>query len=155
MQKIYLLVGQIIENAQYIEFNLATLVKCDYILKEFDKTNEMKVSRYNKIVEEAEVISSALSRKTLGEIILQIKELNRLEIDEITCLEKVLRTRNYLVHQYFKKNDFSKSNETFINKEISYLTNILNSMYNLNNSLARIIEYEQMELNSIKWFKNN
>ncbi len=152
MDRIYSLIGKIIENAQYIEFNLATLVKCDYILKEFDHTSELSLSRYNQIVEEAIQTSNELTHKTLGEIIFQIKAINRLDNEEIACLEKVLKTRNYLIHQYFKKNDFSKeaSNEAFLLKEINYLTNIFSSMYNLNTSLARIIEYEQKELAQIK-----
>lgn len=152
MERIYSLIGKIIENAQYIEFNLITLVKCDYILKEFDNKSELSLVKYNLIVEEAEITSLELTHKTLGEIIHQIKSLNRLDSDEIACLERVLKTRNYLVHQYFKKNDFLKQNidNNFIKKEIDYLTNILVSMYNLNNSLAKIIEYEQAELALIK-----
>lgn len=151
MERIYTLIGKIIENAQYIEYNLTTLVKCDYILKEFDKQNELSLSRYNQIVEEADNYARQLSNKTLGEIIYQLKQMNRLASDEIDCLHKVLKTRNYLVHQYFKKNDFTNHylDESFLKNEINYLFNILTSMHNLNNSLARIIEYEQIELKNI------
>lgn len=151
MERIYTLIGKIIENAQYIEYNLTTLVKCDYILKEFDKQTELSLSRYNKIVEEASFYASELNHKTLGEIILKLKQMNRLSIDEIDCLHKVLKTRNYLIHQYFKKNDFTNHylDESFLKNEINYLFNTLTSMNNLNNSLARIIEYEQLELKNI------
>lgn len=152
MERLYSLIGKIIENAQYVEYNLAILMQCDLILKEFDHVGEMPLTRFNEIVQEAEQNANVLSRMTLGEIIFNVKAMNRLDSDEIECLEKALKTRNYLVHQYFKKHDFQKeqNNYEIIEKEINYLTNILNSMYHLNNSLAKIIDYQQKEIDLIK-----
>ena len=36
MEKLYILIGQIIENAQYVEWNLALMLRCHTILKEFE-----------------------------------------------------------------------------------------------------------------------
>ena len=78
--------------------------------------------------------------------------MNRLSEDEVNKLEKVLKTRNYLVHQYFKKHDFEHfyQDEEFLNKEINYLKDTLSTMSHLNLSVASIITYQQEMIKSIK-----
>lgn len=152
MNQIYNLIGQIIENSQYIEWNLALMLRCDTILKEFEKTSSIPLSRFETVVKEAENLAFELGHMTLGEIIRLARETNQLSNYEIESLEKVLRARNYLVHQYFKKHNIEeeKSNPNFLEKEINYLTNILNNMLQVNNALAKIVKFEQEQLDSIR-----
>lgn len=152
MNRIYQLVGQIIENAQYLEFNLLLMLKYDIVLKAFDKEQAITIERYHQLVIDAENKSMELKHKTMGEIIHNIREMNRLSDDEVNKLEKVLKTRNYLVHQYFKKHDFEHlyQNEEFLNKEIAYLKDTLSTMSHLNLSVASIITYQQEMIKSIK-----
>ncbi len=152
MNRIYQLVGQIIENAQYLEFNLLLMLKYDIVLKAFDKEQAITIERYHQLVIDAENKSMGLKHKTMGEIIHNIREMNRLSDDEVNKLEKVLKTRNYLVHQYFKKHDFEHlyQNEEFLNKEIAYLKDTLSTMSHLNLSVASIITYQQEMIKSIK-----
>ncbi|MCI6508988.1 MAG: hypothetical protein SOY80_01000 [Bacilli bacterium] len=152
MNRIYQLVGQIIENAQYLEFNLLLMLKYDIILKAFDKSRAITIEKYHQLVIDAENKSMELKHKTMGEIIHNIREMNRLSEDEVNKLEKVLKTRNYLVHQYFKKHDFEHfyQDEEFLNKEINYLKDTLSTMSHLNLSVASIITYQQEMIKSIK-----
>ena len=152
MNRIYQLVGQIIEIAQYLEFNLLLMLKYDIILKAFDKSHAITIEKYHQLVIDAENKSMELKHKTMGEIIHNIREMNRLSEDEVNKLEKVLKTRNYLVHQYFKKHDFEHfyQDEEFLNKEINYLKDTLSTMSHLNLSVASIITYQQEMIKSIK-----
>lgn len=152
MNRIYNLIGQIIENSQYIEWNLALMLRCDTILKEFEETNTIPLSRFESVLKEAENLAYELGHMTLGEIVRLVKETNQLSINEIEGLEKVLRTRNYLVHQYFKKHNIEeeKNNPIFIEKEINYLTNILNNMVQINSILVKIVNFEIEQLESIR-----
>lgn len=152
MEKMYQLIGKIIESSQYIEWNLAIILRCNTILKEFEKTNHISLSRFENVLQEAEEQAIELEKMTLGEIIHRIKEIERLQDEDIIQLEKVLRTRNYLVHQYFKKHNIEeeKKDIKFVNNEIRYLEDILQKMYIVNNTLVEVINFEQAQLNTIK-----
>lgn len=148
MERLYTLVGQIIENAQYIEWNLALMLRCHMILKEFEENDTIPLSVFENVVKDAEDLSYELSHQTLGEIVHRVKETRLLKLDDILKLEKVLRERNKLVHHYFKKHDFDDNSN--VEKEISYLTNILNNMNQVNITLADIINQQQEQINSIE-----
>ena len=152
MEKIYQLIGQIIENSQYIEWNLALILRCNTILKEFERTNSIPLSRFENVLQEADELADELSRMTLGEIIHRVKEIERLRSEDIEQLERVLRTRNYLVHQYFKKHNIEeeKQDSNFINNEVKYLETILQKMYEVNSVLVEIINFEQAQLSTIR-----
>ncbi len=152
MKKIYQLIGQIIENSQYIEWNLALILRCNTILKEFERTNSIPLSRFENVLQEADELADELSRMTLGEIIHRVKEIERLRGEDIEQLERVLRTRNYLVHQYFKKHNIEeeKQDANFINNEVKYLETILQKMYEVNSVLVEIINFEQAQLSTIR-----
>lgn len=152
MEKIYQLIGQIIENSQYIEWNLALILRCNTILKEFERTNSIPLSRFENVLQEADELADELSRMTLGEIIHRVKEIERLRGEDIEQLERVLRTRNYLVHQYFKKHNIEEEKQyaNFINNEVKYLETILQKMYEVNSVLVEIINFEQAQLSTIR-----
>ncbi len=152
MEKIYQLIGQIIENSQYIEWNLALILRCNTILKEFERTNRIPLSKFENVLQEADELADELGRMTLGEIIHKVKVIERLHNEDIEQLERVLRTRNYLVHQYFKKHNVEeeKQDANFINNEVKYLESILQKMYEVNNILVEIINFEQAQLSTIR-----
>jgi len=151
MDEIYNLVGKIIENAQYLEYNLIIMIKYDKILKIFKNQKVIQKDEYLKKVEEATEFANSIKRKTLGEIIYIINEMNTLSNDELKDLEKVLKTRNYLVHQYFKDLDLEQglSNDKLL-KEVRYLNNILTRMHQLNTSVASVIFYSQSIIEKIR-----
>lgn len=149
MEQIYNLVGQIIENAQYLEYNLIMMIKYDKILSIFKNNQSVNLHDYEKVITQATSDVEELKHKTLGEIIYTINAMNTLSEEELTDLEKVLKTRNYLVHRYFKEKDFD-DNPDLIIRERGYLTNTLNRMQTLNLSVANVINYQQEVIKSIK-----
>lgn len=152
MYNLYVLIGQIIESSQYIEWNLALMLRCDTILKEFEQTNSIPLSRFENVVKEAENMAYELGHMTLGEIIRLVKQTKQLSNSDILNLEKVLKTRNYIVHQYFKKHNIveEKDSPYIIEKEINYLTNVLLNMNELNDLLVKVVKFEQNQLETIR-----
>lgn len=151
MNRLYIAIGEIIKNTQYVEYNLGLMIRCHTILKEFEKSNTVELDRFNQVVEEASKISYELQYMTLGEILRRVKNTGWLRLEEINKLEYVLKNRNYLVHQYFKKNDMEESKgENFIVNELKFLNNILNTIKEVNEFLARIVIRQQKLLDSIE-----
>lgn len=151
MKRIYTLIGEIIKNTQYVEYNLALMIRCHTILKEFEKSNTIDIDLFNSVVEEASKIAYDLQYMTLGEIIYKVKNTRWLKLDEVNKLEKVLKNRNYLVHQYFKKHDVEEGKgEDFILKEIKYLDDILYNIRDVNDFLVKIVLRQQKLLDSIE-----
>lgn len=151
MKRIYEMIGEIIKNTQYIEFNLALMIRCHTILKEFEKTDTIDIELFKSVVEEASKISYELQYMTLGEILRKVKNTRWLKLDEVNKLEKVLKDRNYLVHQYFKKHDVEEGKgETFILNELRYLDGILDNIKVVNDILVRIVIKQQQLLDSIE-----
>ncbi len=116
---LYNLFGEIFENAQYIEWNIALIVS---------KSQNINASNlFNKMQE-----------MTMGQIIGYAKKVEFFEDDDLDELEYILNKRNYLAHQFFKQNDIVKhsNNTDFLNNKIGELRNILTRFQNFNNVLS-------------------
>lgn len=151
MDRVYKAIGEIIKNTQYVEYNLALMIRCHTILKEFEKSNVIELDRFNQVVEEASKISYELQYMTLGEILRRVKNTGWLRLEEINKLESVLKNRNYLVHQYFKKHDVEEGkSEEFICGELKFLNSILSNIKDVNEFLVRIVLRQQKLLDSIE-----
>ena len=115
MDKLYLLVGQIIENAQYIEWNLALMLRCHMILKEFEENDTIPLSVFENVVKDAEDLSYELSHQTLGEIVHRVKETRLLKLDDILKLEKLESaiSNNAAMRALQKMVDFISRNKNY------------------------------------------
>lgn len=119
IHKLYELFGEIFENAQYIEWNVALIVSKSHNMTAdslFDKMQEM----------------------TMGQIVGYAKNVEFFDDGDISELEYILDKRNYLAHQFFKQNDIVKhrNNWKFIENKIRELQNILTRFQNYNNALS-------------------
>ena len=119
INKLYELFGEIFENAQYIEWNVALIVSKSHNMTSadlFDKMQDM----------------------TMGQIIGYARNVEFFSDNDIEELEYILDKRNYLAHQFFKQNDIVKhnSNEKFLDNKIRELRNILTRFQNYNNALS-------------------
>ncbi len=119
INKLYELFGEIFENAQYIEWNVALIVSKSHNMTAadlFDKMQDM----------------------TMGQIIGYARNVEFFSDNDIEELEYILDKRNYLAHQFFKQNDIVKhnSNEKFLDNKIRELRNILTRFQNYNNALS-------------------
>lgn len=151
MDRLYKAIGEIIKNTQYVEYNLGLMLRCHTILKEFEKSNTIELTKFKEVVDEASKISYELQYMTLGEILRRVKNTGWLRLEEINKLEYVLKNRNYLVHQYFKKHDVEENiNDSFILNELKFLNNILSTIKEVNEFLVRIVIRQQKLLDSIE-----
>ena len=115
----YELFGEIFENAQYIEWNVALIVSNVY--------NTAAACLFEKMQE-----------MTMGQIIGYARNVEFFSDDDISELEYILEKRNYLAHQFFKQNDIVKhsDNEKFLDNKVGELNNILIRFQNYNKRLS-------------------
>ena len=116
---LYELFGEIFENAQYIEWNVALIVSNVY--------NTAAACLFEKMQE-----------MTMGQIIGYARNVEFFSDDDISELEYILEKRNYLAHQFFKQNDIVKhsDNEKFLDNKVGELNNILIRFQNYNKRLS-------------------
>lgn len=119
INELYNLFGEIFETAQYIEWNLALLI-C-----KSQNTN-------------ADNMFNDMQDMTMGQVIGYAKDASLFNEDAICELEYILDKRNYLAHQFFKKNDIVKHNKNyaFLENKVRELQNILTRFQNFNRILS-------------------
>lgn len=119
ISELYKLVGEIFENAQYIEWNVALIVS---------KSQNMN----------ADDLFEKMQDMTMGQIVGYAKNVEFLGDDDISELKYILDKRNYLAHQFFKQNDIVKhrNNVKFLENKIRELRNILTRFQNYNGALS-------------------
>lgn len=108
-EKIFILIGELIELIQYIEWNLCIELDID-----------------------------GLGKYTLGQIKNMIIEEEIFEDDTADELVNILERRNDLIHKYFKRLDFEKhsDNYSFLVNQFNYLSNFLKQVQEFNNVLV-------------------
>ena len=119
INELYNLFGEIFETAQYIEWNLALLI--------------CKSRNTN-----ADNMFNDMQDMTMGQVIGYAKDARLFNEDAICELEYILDKRNYLAHQFFKKNDIVKHNKNyaFLENKVRELQNILTRFQNFNKILS-------------------
>lgn len=117
--ELYELFGEIFENAQYIEWNVALIVSKSHNMTAADLFEKMQ-------------------DMTMGQIVSYAKNVEFFGDGDISELEYILDKRNYLAHQFFKQNDIVKHNNNvkFLENKIRELRNILTRFQNYNSALS-------------------
>lgn len=119
INELYELFGEIFENAQYIEWNVALIVSKSHNMTAADLFEKMQ-------------------DMTMGQIVSYSKNVEFFGDGDISELEYILDKRNYLAHQFFKQNDIVKHNNNvkFLENKIRELRNILTKFQNYNSALS-------------------
>lgn len=119
INELYELFGEIFENAQYIEWNVALIVSKSHNMTAADLFEKMQ-------------------DMTMGQIVSYAKNVEFFGDSDISELEYILDKRNYLAHQFFKQNDIVKHNNNvkFLENKIRELRNILTRFQNYNSALS-------------------
>lgn len=127
MNAIYELVGEILEVTQYIEWNLALIV-CDSLVGD-ESVN-------------VDQLFDEMQAMTMGREIALIKKVEVFHENNLQEIEYILDKRNYLAHQFFKKNDCVKhyNNYGFVKNKINELRNILLRFQRFNKKIFKIIK---------------
>lgn len=119
INELYELFGEIFENAQYIEWNVALIVSKSH--------NMIAADLFEKMQD-----------MTMGQIVGYAKNVEFFGDGDISELAYILDKRNYLAHQFFKQNDIVKhsNNVKFLENKIRELQNILTRFQNYNSALS-------------------
>ena len=152
MSRIYELIGKIVESAQYLEHNMSLMIYYNEILKEFKKRKEIPADEYDKIKERALKLQEDLSYETMGHIIKKVEEVRLFSSEDIRCLVSVLKSRNDIVHRYFRNNDFNENNRNdpkFIKKHENKLIDIYEETLRVNGAICKVIGMQKKEYDSI------
>lgn len=135
MDRIYYIIGKIIEKTQVIELNLEEVVKFSEIVGEYNRNRDMKLKDLKIAEDSAEYLREKMESMTLGErihIVCATRCFSKQEADE---LRSALEKRNYFVHEYFKLFIYSKDNKAMIDDEVSALKDYYTSLVSLNKKI--------------------
>lgn len=145
LKEIYKLVGQIIEQAQLIEWNLAYAIQMSIVLKEFDEKETISNSRYNELQNDAKKLRKRMETMVLGKIIQKAKDIERFNDTEIIQLEEALEIRNYYAHNFFKKEDLTEAD---YGQKMDVFEDYKN-IEHMNNVLIKIVQRLEREMGDI------
>lgn len=135
MDRIYYIIGKIIEKTQVIELNLEEVVKFSEIVGEYNRNRDMKLKDLKIAEDSAEYLREKMESMTLGErihIVCATRCFSKQEADE---LRSALEKRNYFVHEYFKLFIYSKDDKAMIDDEVSALKDYYTSLVSLNKKI--------------------
>jgi hypothetical protein len=123
MTEIYALVGGIMQLSQFIEHNVALMIRMNEVLKEFDKRKSIPIIEYEKIEEGAVELQEKLLNSTMGTILSKAQQVALFRKGDVAVLKKVLEHRNMIAHHFFKDNAFEQHGQQvgFISKRKKYL----------------------------------
>ena len=132
MDRIYFIIGKIIEKTQVIELNLEEVVKFSEIVGEYNRNREMTLKDLKIAEDSAEYLRGKMESMTLGErihIVCATRCFSKAEADE---LRQALEKRNYFVHEYFI---YSKDDKELISDEVNALKEYYSSLVSLNKKI--------------------
>lgn len=135
MDRIYFIIGKIIEKTQIIELNLEEVVKYSEIVGEYNRNREMSVKDLKIAEDSAEYLRGKMESMTLGErihIVCATRCFSKAEADE---LKAALEKRNYFVHEYFKLFIYSKDDKELIADEVNALKDYYATLVTLNKKI--------------------
>lgn len=151
MNRIYCVIGKIVEVTQNIEYNILEVIENSEIIKEFKRHNNLiNLKEYNQVVSDAKYLKDKMENMTFGQIISIVYESESLKYDEINELKALLEKRNYFTHEYFKVTSFDNANEEFIVEEFEAIKEYLKKLNNMLSKLQIIKKGQQERLKFLK-----
>lgn len=150
MDRIYYIIGKIIEKTQIIELNLEEVVKYSEIVGEYNRNRDMTLHDLKIAEDSAEYLREKMESMTLGErihIVCATRCFSKSEADE---LKQALEKRNYFVHEYFKLFIYSKNDKALIDEEVDALKAYYATLVTLN---KKIEIYKQSFMNDYEKIK--
>ena len=145
-EKVYYLVGRIIESVQSIEYNLIEGTKMAKILNVFNKYKNVSPFYFQKIEKETKELAEEMTNMTFGQLMGIISQYDVLPADDLEYLESLLSKRNQLVHKYFKYNELNKASDELKHK---YLTRFLEESVAFQKYLDNLIVEMKKDLDNV------
>lgn len=143
MTRVRTRLGEDIETVQYIEFNLGLLLMYNEVEKKILDLKAKNIPITNRrlaaINKSAKEIQDSVSTLTFGSLISTVSEADIISPRDLDELKSILTTRNYLVHQFFKKESFEeqRNNSIFLEQKSNYLSKFHNRCTNFNDMMTK------------------
>lgn len=143
MTRVRTRLGEDIETVQYIEFNLGLLLMYNEVEKRILDLKAKNIPITNRrlaaINKSAKEIQDSVSTLTFGSLISTVSEADIISPRDLDELKSILTTRNYLVHQFFKKESFEeqRNNSIFLEQKSNYLSKFHNRCTNFNDMMTK------------------
>jgi len=145
MNRIYCVIGKIMEVTQNIEDMIGEICENSEIIKEFSRHAKMSYADLKQVQEDAAYLKEKMQTMTFGSLISVVYESKSLSYAEINELKAHLEKRNYFVHEYFKVTKFGIApKEEFIVEEFEAIKEYLTSLKKMLGRLT-IIKNGQIE----------
>lgn len=153
MNRIYCIIGKLVEVTQNIELDIVDIIEKSEIIKEFSRHETMTIEAYNQVVDDASYLKNKMETMTFGQMISIVYDSKSLKNDEILELKALLEKRNYFTHEYFKVTKFGKNaSEEFIVEEFEAIKDYLK---NLKNMLSRLELIKNNQIERLNFLKKN
>lgn len=153
MNRIYCVVGKLVEVTQQIEVDVGEIVELSEIIKEFSRHKQMTSQDLKQVEDDAKYLKEKMETMTLGQMIGVVYESKTLSHDEINEFKAILEKRNYFTHEYFKYTDFAKNNtEEFIVEEFEAIKQYLAKLKKM---LSRLEIIKDGNLKRLEYLKKN
>ena len=152
MNRIYCVIGKMVEVTQCIEMNIADIIEKSEIIKEFSRHSHMTKQDYLQVVDDALYLKNKMESMTFGQSISIVYDSKSLKKEEIDELKDLLEKRNYFTHEYFKFTDYKiNSSEEFIVEEFEALKEYLRKLQNM---LSRLDIIKNSQISRLEYLKN-
>lgn len=135
MDRIYFIIGKIIEKTQVIELNLEEVVKYSEIVGEYNRNRDMSVKDLKIAEDAAEYLKAKMESMTLGERIHIVCATRCFSKTEADSLKAALEKRNYFVHEYFKLFIYNSGDKALIDEEVAALKEYYTDLVSLNKKI--------------------
>ena len=135
MDRIYFIIGKIIEKTQVIELNLEEVVKYSEIVGEYNRNRDMSVKDLKIAEDAAEYLKAKMESMTLGERIHIVCATRCFSKTEADSLKAALEKRNYFVHEYFKLFIYNSADKALIDEEVAALKEYYTDLVSLNKKI--------------------
>jgi len=150
MDRIYYIIGKIIEKTQVIELNLEDVVKYSEIVGEYNRNREMRAKDLKVAEDSAEYLRQKMESMTLGERIHIVCATRCFSKAEADSLKAALEKRNYFVHEYFKLFIYNSNDKSLIDEEVQALKEYYASLVSLNKKIELYKSSFEDDYNKIK-----
>lgn len=153
MNRIYCIIGKMVEITQNIELDIAEIIEKSEIIKEFSRHNKITQNEYNQVVDDSLYLKNKMETMTFGQMISIVYESQSLKREEIDELKALLEKRNYFTHEYFKVTHYDANpSESFIVEEFEAMKEYLKKLKDMYSRLEFI---KKGQIDRLQYLKNS
>ncbi|AWX42613.1 Uncharacterised protein [Metamycoplasma cloacale] len=150
MENLYILIARLIQEAQYIQHNIALIVTYSDIWNKYQNHENITVEELMSIHEQAWLFNKELAKCTLGRVIWHCQNSKAFSKTTIALLYEYLKIRNYYAHEFFIHNHSKLQNYDLIVDELKLLNKYIKEFQQLNYNLSLLVNEKRTMVKTIK-----